>query len=97
LFRSNFLLRFFASRKDVMMAPMAIKRRNQYFCIHSDILTTILVKDGKSAPNEEDKSWKTKNTFTIRIIVTISATTTTAAGYFMAFLIFCLSSSLFSL
>ena len=70
---------------------------NQYFCIHSDMLTTILVNAGKSAPNELNKSWKTGTTLTIKIMVTIKATTTTEAGYFMAFLIFCFKISLFSL
>ena len=72
-------------------------RINQYSCIHLDIFTTIWVKAGRSAPKELNRSWKTGTTLTIRIMVTTTATTMTVAGYFMAFLIFCLSNSLFSL
>ena len=76
---------------------MLNSNNHHHFCIHSDILTTIWVNAGNSAPNELNKSANTGTTLTNKIMVTIIATTITAIGYFKAFLIFAFSSSLFSL
>ena len=61
------------------------------------MFTTIMVNAGSCAPKPSNILWNTGTTFNNKITVTIIATTITLIGYFIAFLIFCFSCSLFSL
>ena len=82
---------------EKMSRPTAATIANQYACANSDRPMTICVKAGSSAPKPAKMSSNCGTTFMSRMPETMKATQITEIGYVIAFLIFALRDSVFSL